>query len=184
MDEMRVRDLMVPMDEYATVSQDATLYDAIVALEEAQNRYQRNMYLHRAVLAVDPAGHPVGKVTLWVVLRALEPKYAQVGDCHALERFGFTGDFIRSIMDSQGMWQESLDTMCARAAKIKVADVMYTPGEGEYVDLDAPLAQGIHQLVMGHHRSLLVTHGTEVVGVLRLIDVFWEISRRIKASRT
>ena len=37
MDEIiRVSDLMVPLDEYATVSQDVSLYEAVIALEKAQ----------------------------------------------------------------------------------------------------------------------------------------------------
>jgi CBS domain-containing protein len=47
--------------------------------------------------------------------------------------------------------------------------------------MDATLDQAIHQLVVGHHQSLLVTKdGKEIVGILRLTDVFQEISERIK----
>jgi len=35
-------------------------------------------------------------------------------------------------------------------------------------------------LVMGHHPSLLVTKGGEIVGILRLTDVFMEIFRLMK----
>jgi hypothetical protein len=31
-----VKDLMVPLSEYATVSEDATLYEAVLSLEEAR----------------------------------------------------------------------------------------------------------------------------------------------------
>ena len=37
---------------------------------------------------------------------------------------------------------------------------------------NATLAEAIHILVMGHHQSLLVTRGDEIVGILRLTDVF------------
>ena len=36
MKDMMVKDLMVPLEEYATVDEDATLYEAYIALEEAQ----------------------------------------------------------------------------------------------------------------------------------------------------
>ena len=49
---------------------------------------------------------------------------------------------------------------------------MYTPGEGEYVSEEASLEMACHQLVMGHHQSLLVTRGDDIVGILRLTDVF------------
>jgi CBS-domain-containing membrane protein len=59
---------------------------------------------------------------------------------------------------------------------------MYSPTEGEYGPMDATLDQALHQLVVGHHQSLLVTKdGKEIVGILRLTDVFQEISEMIKA---
>jgi CBS-domain-containing membrane protein len=59
---------------------------------------------------------------------------------------------------------------------------MYTPTEGEYVSMDATLDQALHQLVVGHHQSLLVTKdGKEIVGILRLTDLFQQISEMIKA---
>jgi len=174
---------MVSRDDYATVSQNATIYEAILALEKAIELYQESPHFHRAVLAVNDENRVVGKVTLWVILRSLEPKYDEVGDPSAMSRFGFTASFIESMMESQGLWKESLDTMCGHAAGIRVKDIMYRPSEGEYVSPEAPLSQGIHQLIMGHHRSLLVTDGQRVVGVLRLVDVFWEVCRRIKAAK-
>ena len=38
METIKVKDLMVPLDQYVCVSEDATLYEAVVALEEAQAR--------------------------------------------------------------------------------------------------------------------------------------------------
>jgi len=47
-----IKDLMVPLEEYATVSEEATLFEAVAALEKAQERLDRDkyLYLHRAVL--------------------------------------------------------------------------------------------------------------------------------------
>jgi CBS domain containing-hemolysin-like protein len=51
-------------------------------------------------------------------------------------------------------------------------DFMYALTEGEYVSQEASLDEAIHQLVLGQHQSLLVTEGNEIVGILRLTDVF------------
>ena len=32
MERLKVKDLMIPLDEYATVSQGASLYDAVLAM--------------------------------------------------------------------------------------------------------------------------------------------------------
>ena len=87
------------------------------------------------------------------------------------------------MIESQGLWQLPLEDLCQEASKIIVKDVMYTPSEGEYVDEGASINEGIHQLVVGHHQSLLVTKGAKVVGILRLTDVFFKISTMIKSCR-
>jgi len=38
-------------------------------------------------------------------------------------------------------------------------------------------------MIMGHHQSLLVTSGEGIVGILRLSDVYKEVSNRIKACK-
>jgi predicted transcriptional regulator len=74
--------------------------------------------------------------------------------------------------------------MCNRAADLKVKEFMYTPSKGEYIEADAALCETIHMLVMGHHQSLLVTRGEEVVGILRLTDVFKELFQTMESHRT
>ena len=179
----KVVELMVPLSNYAIVHDDATLYDAVVALEEAQKRFTTQRYAHRAVLVQDNNGQVVGKLSQWDIIKGLEPRYGEIADSKALSRTGFTASFIRSIMKSQGLWQKPLDNLAQKASQIKVAEVMYNPAEGEYVDLNASLDEAIHQLIMGHHQSLLVTSEAKVVGVLRLTDVFHEVCSLIKASR-
>jgi len=90
--------------------------------------------------------------------------------------------FVGSVIKDQGLWQQPLDNLCQRASQIRVKDVMYTPAQGEYVQEDATLNEGIHQLIVGHHQSLLVARDSKIVGVLRLSDVFFEISAIMKAS--
>ena len=38
METIKVKDLMVPLEQYVCVSEEATLYEAVVALEAAQAR--------------------------------------------------------------------------------------------------------------------------------------------------
>ena len=66
-----VKDLMVPLSEYAAVSEEATLYDAVLALEEAQAAFDQSRYRHRAVLVYDKDKKVVGKVSQLDILRAL-----------------------------------------------------------------------------------------------------------------
>jgi len=58
-----IKELMVPLAEYATVSEDATLFETIMALEKAQEKFDQSRYRHRAVLIYDKEGDIVGKVS-------------------------------------------------------------------------------------------------------------------------
>ena len=63
MKSMKVKDLMVPLDEYATVSEEATLYEAVLALEEAQEKFDSLPYKHRAILVYNKKKRIVGKIS-------------------------------------------------------------------------------------------------------------------------
>ena len=53
METIKVKDLMVPLEQYVCVSEEATLYEAVVALEAAQARNASSGYPHRAILICD-----------------------------------------------------------------------------------------------------------------------------------
>lgn len=178
----RVVDLMVPLSDYAIVHEDATIYDAVIALEEAQKRYTSHRYAHRAVLVQNDNGEIVGKVSQGDIIKGLEPRYSEISDS-SLAHSGFSASFIKSIMKSQGLWQKATDNLAQKASEIRVRDVMYTPAAGEYVEDSSSLNEAIHQLITGNHQSLLVTSHGKVVGILRLTDVFSEICSMIKSSR-
>jgi CBS domain-containing protein len=181
MEDIKVKDLMVPLADYATVPEEATLSEAVLALEAAQARFDRSPYKHRAILVLDKAGHVVGKLSQWDLIKGLEPNYERIGDFRMTSRTGFSPDFIKSLIRSHGLWDQPLRDLCAKAARKRVSQIMYTPTEGEYVTEDASLNEAIHQLIVGHHQSLLVTRGKEIVGILRLTDVFREVCAIIKS---
>ena len=180
MKTIAVKDLMVPLSEYATVFQEATLYDAVLALEKAQQTFDPEKHRHRAVLVYDKDNKVVGKLGQLDILKTLEPKYAEMGDLGPLSRAGFSPEFLKSMIEKFALWDKPLSDICSKAAGLKVKDIMYTPTEGEYVEESASLGEAIHQLVMGHHQSLLVTRRKEIVGILRLVDVFRRVLEAMK----
>jgi CBS domain-containing protein len=177
-----VKDLMVPLSEYATVTEDATLYEAVLALEEAQENFEdkHTRYRHRAILILKKDGNVVGKLSQLDVLRALEPKYKDMIEGEGLHRFGFTKEFTKSTLEDYHLFANPLDDICRKAGEQNVKNFMYAPTEGEYVSEDVSLETAIHQLIMGNHQSLLVTRDKQIVGILRLTDVFAAIFHKMK----
>jgi len=175
-----VKDLMVPLEEYATVPQEATLREAVLALEKAQMALDPSQYKHRAILVLDESGKVVSKITMKNILIVLEPNYGKVEGMGVLERSGYSPDLIKSMLEDNALWAEPLQFVRERATKLKVSEFIQAPSEGEYIDENATLGEAIHQLVVYPHHSLLVTSGDVVVGILRLSDVFAKICDEIK----
>lgn len=173
----KIDQIMVPLSEYATVHENNTLAEAMKTLKDSHKTTSKDTYRHRAVLVYDDAGNITGKVGSLDVLRALEPKYSQFGQSaqlskHGLSRFGFSNEFLKSLLENYSLLDESCETLVKKAAQLKVKKIMHSPLEGEYVNKDAKIAEAIHQLILGHHQSLLVLKNGKVVGILRLSDVF------------
>jgi CBS domain-containing protein len=167
-----VKDLLVPLEEYATVPEGATLAEAFLALEEAQEEFDKTKYRHRGVLVLDANRKVLGKISQHDVLGALEPRCVDMGRHSKAAHFGFTPRFLRETQEQFSHMAAPLETICAGSANLSVKSFMSSLTEGEYVESDASLCRAVHQLVIGHHQSLLVKEGRKVVGILRLTDVF------------
>jgi CBS domain-containing protein len=166
----QVKELMTPLGEYAVVSDADTLYDALARLDQSQAHLAEGRHPHRAVLVADATGKIVGKTGQLGFLRALEPKYGSMGNLDILSKAGMDILFLQSMMDFHRLFREDLATLCRRAKSINVKDVMRPVRE--HIAEDAQLSEAIHRLVMWQSLSLLVTRGEDVVGLIRLSDVF------------
>jgi CBS domain-containing protein len=176
----RVKDIMISLQEYATVSCEATLREALIALSKAQMEPTDDRQQHRAILALDKDGEVVGKLTYWAILRSLEPKFLTDTDYDALSRSGVSQVFIESIQKGFSIFQGTLPQMCRKAARIKVGDAMVPANES--IDENESLTEAIRLMVLGHWQSMLVTRDERVVGILRLADVFEEVADLIRAG--
>ncbi len=179
----KVKEMMVPIDDYAVVREDATLYEAITALESAQSRVQAGRDMLRAILVSDGNRRIVGKVRQWDVVRGIEPSYEKMGESENASEDLLSSELMKKMLETHGLWRGPFDDICRKGAEIRVKDIMSVPSMDEYVEEDASIEVAIHRLVMGRFQSLLVMREDEIVGVLRLSDVFKEICNRIKSCR-
>ncbi len=184
MKDKKVKELMIPLSDYATVGESDTLAQAIKALKTAQAD-TKFIHKHRAVLVFDQDNKIVGKLGYRGILKALEPKYRQFEHAEdtgtiGLSRFGFNYDFLHSLVDRLALWDESMESLVKQAAGLKVGEVMSTPSKGEYVNPEAPVAEAVHQFILGCHQSLLVGKEKNVVGIIRLADIFDLVSDLVK----
>jgi CBS domain-containing protein len=179
MKNILVKDLMVPLAEYATVEERATLFEAVLSLEYAHEKFDPKRPKHRAILVLNEKQQVVGKIGFREVLKSLEKKYADIEDLRGVAG-NFTPEFIRAQLQKYSLLQKPLNDICRKAAHVRVTEFMHIPREDEYVAKDATLDEAIHQLIMNEKLSLLVRDDHEVIGILRLSDVVdkvWEIMK-------
>lgn len=181
MKKRTVKELMVPLSAYATVSETASLADTVAALEASQQRFGPSRYPHRAVLVIDDKGRVSGKIDQIDLLKALEPKYDHLQGRAGMAHLVFTKKFIRSMLTSYNLWETPMEEICRKGAERRVKDFMSVPSEGEYIEENASLDEAIHLLITQRFQSLLVTCEEEVVGILRLTDVFTHVVDAIQA---
>ena len=62
---------------------------------------------------------------------------------------------------------------------MKAADAMHPLSES--VEESASISEAIHKIVMWQQLSLLVTRGDEVVGLIRLSDLYDEVALQMKS---
>jgi len=181
-----ITELMLPVEKCGMISEDDTLYDAFVAMDKINKDLVKTTddNPHRAILVCDKSKQVVGKINHTDLLRALEPKYEQMGDAKVLSRAGFSPEFLKSIQTKYSLWDNPLRDICNKAVKNKAKNIMHIPSKSEYIDESASIDEAVHQLVMGSHQSLLVLRDKKVVGVIRLADMIKNIFKIIKSCET
>lgn len=167
-----VEDLLVPISEYATVSLGTTLFEAILELDQAQADFYHGKYQSRGILVLDSQQKVAGRISQHRILKAVEDGEV-LEDFDKLKKFKFSDIYIDKLreklrLDKKIFTKETLQA----AAKKKVEEFMQKPTPDEYVSVSSSLDMAVHKLLTGSHLSLLVTNGEEIVGVLRMADVF------------
>lgn len=177
-DRMVVRDVMIPLQQYPVISADATLLDAVVALEAAQQALGSDRQPHRAVLVADENSKIVGKIGQLTFLKSLQPQVDLAEDEERLARAGVSEDLLSTVKKHARELELNLSDICAHASAIRAKDVMVKTTHS--IDAAAPLADAVHRLVQWQQLSLLVTERSRVVGIIRLSDLFELIVDKVR----
>lgn len=177
----QVKDIMLSLSAYAVVEEDATLLQALQALQESVAKLPSDRQPHRAVLVKNRRGEIIGKVHYFAFLRALIPDRKSMGSLSVLERAGVGDDLRDSSMRMLDLLTGDLVDICERARNVKVRDV-YTSATVSILE-SAPLSDAIAMFLSHQTLSLLVRRRDETVGILRLSDLFDELSAQILEQR-
>lgn len=178
MEAARAGEWMVPLDGYATVSEEDTLFEAVTLLKESGNRARFDG--DRILLVRGTGGGIVGKIDFRDILMGIEPRY---GQSNGPGESAVNKGYVRSAITIYDSREHPLEDLCRKAAEMKVGDILNAIGEIDRIEEDRTIEEAIRRLIGGGLQSLLVTRGDSVVGILRLSSIFDGFCAMIKACR-
>lgn len=150
----QVRDIMVPIEEYPVVSEDAMVIEAIQKLRESSHQQDGTWYGFHSLIVLNKKEELVGILTLKSLLLALQMRefveHILKGDPTALF---FAPELVSDL-------------------RINVRKIM-RPLNLLTVQEDDAIMEALLIIIKNNINSLPVMAGTRPVGVLRTIDLFW-----------
>jgi len=156
--EKRVKDIMIPIGEYSSVSANCTVGEAIGVLKKSFcPELEEPCNSHRTVLVYD-GNTPVGLITFRGLLTAIEPRFMKV-DQWAVPVF----------------WEGLFTERCREEAVKKVRDIM-TPITLVALDADDTIIKAVHAMIKYKLGSLPVIRDGVFAGMVRITEIFHEIS--------
>lgn len=168
-EEKRVMDVMIPIGDYNTLTEEDTVGDAIEKLKESfppKIATSRIMEMgHRSLLVFDDKGKVSGLLTAIDLLKGIVPVYLKDSKVSMADSVRY------SPMFWTGMFKREVQNL----AKKKIKEIM-SPApltiEGE-----TNLMEAAYMMVKNNVRRLVVVRLGKVIGVIRDQDLFFAMER-------
>ena len=158
------KDLMIPLEDYPHIPYWFTLRQAMAIVREAAIKYE-GQFEPRAVLVFDEKYQLMGILTLRDIIRGLEPRFMQ-------ETGLIKGDPSLTVLmgDFCGpkMTEQSHRPVSEVMSPIKVT-----------VNAEDPITKPLYLMIKENAGLIPVMQGGKVAGMLRLSDLFGEISKMV-----
>jgi CBS domain-containing protein len=165
---------MIPIEQYPSVRDNATLREAIAVMESAELEVDLKKSLPRVLLVFDGIDVLVGYVRRRDIMRGLEPKFLASQPLeHRQQMFDVSFD--------PNLLELSFDRLVKGVrdqAERPVSDVM-RPVEA-ILDADDHVMKAVYEMVSLNVSLIPVLHEGNLVGVIRSVDVFRELADLVR----
>lgn len=179
--QLKARDLMVPLQEYATTRADKTLREAIPVLRKLYCQLEEGKCTqagHRNILVLDANDELIGILSFRSILQVLVPEVAG-GLTSRLESLGVTIAFAQADSPNLDEARASFQARVIKNAQTKVRDIMLKV-RGT-IDADAELMDALKLMYRNKISVIPVYEEKKLIGVLRESDMFLCVSEILKA---
>lgn len=169
----RIEEIMVPLDQYPSVSPDTTLRDAIKAINDATIQTHVCLSLPRSLLVLDDDCRLLGMIRRRDILRGLEPKFLQ-GESLYYRKKLFDVHIDPNL--SELSWDKVMREMREQSHRL-VKEIMM-PADIS-INYDEHILKAVYEMT-SYQRSLLpVLKDKKVIGVVRSVDIFLTMAKYI-----
>lgn len=171
-EEKTVEEVMIPIEDYSTLSAEATVKEAIDKLrlsfssKIATGRIMETG--HRSLLVIDDRGQAQGLLAIIDLLHAVMPAYISAPKPSTAD----------SIQYSPMFWAGMFTWETKELAKRRIKEIM-SPAPLT-IEAEASLMEAAYLMVTNQERRLAVGRAGKVIGVIREQDLFFEMERTLR----
>ncbi len=175
MKEKRVKDIMIPIENYATAKPDATLKEAVMILRISHCELDRGICTEAGprTIFVTEGDKLLGIIDFKQILRVLIPEVAG-GISQKLQSLGVSVTFGEADAIHLDESSASFIARIRKNAEVKVKDIMLKV-KGT-IDADADLIEALKLIFKNKITKLPVYGGGKLVGVVRDTDLFLSVA--------
>lgn len=173
-DLKRIREVMIPLEEFPWVTTEDTLAHAMATIEGARLEVGMRMSLPRVLLVFDPGGDLAGLVRRRDIMRGLEPDFLVNQPNHRRVRFfRMAADPLLWEMASEASLERIVTGLRERSDRLVQTVMRPVPAT---LDPDHPFMTAVFEMVTLNESAIPVEEAGRVVGVVRSADVFHELA--------
>jgi CBS domain-containing protein len=162
--EKKVQELMIPLEDYPHIPYWFTLRQAMAIVRETSIKYE-GQFEPRAVLVFDEKYQLMGILTLRDIIKGLEPRFMQ-------ESGLIKGDSNLAVLISD-LFGLNLKEASQKAVSEAMSPIKVT------VQGSDPIAKAVFLMIKENVGMMPVIQDSKVAGMIRLSDLFGEISKMV-----
>lgn len=175
LDNVRVKDLYIPINNYPNISLDAPIGHAIHIMHSVladENKY-------RNILVLDDEDHLQGYLSLRDLIRAVGPDYLQKRqpDVKGNQPFNIDG-ISQDLAALSPLWEDGFTAKVHNELKKPVREYMTLMQD--QVSLEDHISKCMYLMLLHDVIVLPVVENDQVFGVIRQVDIFERIAGSVK----
>jgi predicted transcriptional regulator len=170
----RIREIMIPVTQYPSVRDNATLRDAIAVIRGAELEVDLKRSLPRVILVFDGIDVLVGYIRRRDIMRGLEPNFL----------------VSQPLEYRQKLFDVSVDPNLSELTHDRVVKGIQSQADRPVSDVMRPLEatinaddhvmKAVYEMVSLNVSLIPVLHEGQLVGVVRSVDVFRELAELLR----